>query len=382
MKRRHKRHHRGVPGQDPGHLSIPAHSKPPVIRAISYNGDHCEDRVIAHLSDLQSALADTHLVHWIDVRGLGDARMLHDLAAVFHIHPLALEDSVHAPQRPKFEPQEKHLFMIAQMVMLRTEHDIGAEQVAIFLGTNFVLTLREDTPDCFEPVRERIKRPNSQQRNLGADYLCYTLIDAIVDHYFPVLEVFCDYLEGLEDQTVNHPSEETLSSIHCAKRELLDLRRVLWPQREMIAALVREDSILISENVRTHLRDCLEHSAHVIDIIESYREIASGLHDLYISSMGQRTNEIMKVLTIISTIFIPLTFVAGLYGMNFNTAASPWNMPELNARYGYPLTLLAMLLMGLSLLYFFARKGWIMRSLFKRPQTSPLSAESEHIAPH
>jgi magnesium transporter len=360
-KHRHRHRHRLVPGQDPGALSIAPHSKPPVIRVISYGIEHYEDRTIDRLTEIESALKHSEWVHWVDVSGLGDARILQDLGNVFHIHPLALEDSVHAPQRPKFEPHQQHLFIIAQMIMLRSERDIGADQVAIFLGKNFVLTLREDTPDCFEPVRERIKQPTNQQRKFGADFLCYTLLDAIVDHYFPVLEVFGEYLDTLEEETVTQPHKGTLASIHSAKRELLDLRRVLWPQREMISALVREDSPLVSENVRLHLRDCLEHSAHVIDIIESYREVASGLHDVYLSAMGQRTNEIMKVLTIISTIFIPLTFIAGIYGMNFSTEKSPLNMPELNWYYGYPAVLAAMLVIAIGLLFFFVRKGWILQ---------------------
>ena len=369
FKRRQRHKHTLVPGQDPGVLPVSPHSKPPIIRVISYGAEHFEDRTIERLPELESALKNTACVHWIDVRGLGDTTILQDLGAVFKIHPLALEDSVHAPQRPKFEPHEQHLFIIAQMIMLRSEHDIGADQVAIFLGKNFVLTLREDTLDCFEPVRDRIRRPTNLQRKLGADFLCYTLLDAIVDHYFPVLEAFGEYLDTLEEETVTQPHDGTLASIHSAKRELLELRRVLWPQREMIAALVREDSPMISENVRVHLRDCLEHSVHVIDIIESYREVASGLHDVYLSAMGQRTNEIMKVLTIISTIFIPLTFIAGVYGMNFSTEKSPLNMPELNAYYGYPATLLAMLLIAIALLFFFVRKGWILQK-WRRSMTN------------
>jgi magnesium transporter len=243
--------------------------------------------------------------------------------------------------------------------VILSDEDMEAEQVAIFLGKNYVLTMMEDKPDCFDPVRERLRKKGGVHRRASADYLCYSLLDAVVDNYFPALEAFGEYLESLEEQTVTRPNPRILSQIHAAKRELLDLRRVLWPQRESINTLIRADTPLISPEVKVFLRDCYDHAVQVMDMVETYREITSGLHDVYLSSIGNRTNEIMKVLTIISTIFIPLTFIAGVYGMNFNTK-HPLNMPELESPYGYPATMLVMALIAIGLLYFFKRKGWIL----------------------
>ncbi|MCW8131581.1 MAG: magnesium/cobalt transporter CorA [Planctomycetota bacterium] len=252
------------------------------------------------------------------------------------------------------------------------------DQISFFLGRNYVLTFNEgwhalhapeghapahaptaSSLECFDPVRARIRRSGSPIRRHGADYLFYALLDAIVDNYFPCLEAFGEFLETLEEETVTRPSPNTLIAIHAAKRELLDLRRILWPQRETISQIIRDESPLLGKEVRVYLRDCHDHAVQVMDMVETYREIASGLHDVYLSALGHRTNEIMKVLTIITTIFIPLSFIAGVYGMNFNTEKSPWNMPELNAYYGYPATLGLMALITAGMLYFFVRKGWI-----------------------
>lgn len=359
-KQKRKRH--AHPGASPGTLVIEPAAKKPVIKVISYDATRFEERSFQRVSELEPLLRDPALTHWIDVRGLGDEAMLRDVGALFGIHPLSLEDCVHSQQRPKIENYETHLFIMARMVMLRAAHDMEADQVGMFLGRNYVLTLQDDTPDCFDPVRARLKRPTGQHRKAGADYLCYSLLDAIVDNYFPVLETFGEYLETLEEETVTRPHPGTLTAIHCAKRELLDMRRVLWPQRDMLVGLLREETALVTPSTRVYLRDCLDHSVHVMDMIESFREITSGLHDVYLSAVGQRTNEIMKVLTIISTIFIPLTFIAGVYGMNFNTEKSPWNMPELNLYYGYPVTMAVMFVIGLGLVYYFVRKGWIFSS--------------------
>jgi len=360
-KQKRKRH--AHPGASPGTLVIEAASKRPALRVISYDAVRFEDRSLNSVAELEPLLKDPVMTHWIDVRGLGDEQTLRELGTLFGIHPLSLEDCVHSQQRPKLENYETHLFIMARMVMLRAAHDMEADQVGMFLGKNYVLTLQDDTPDCFDPVRARLKRPTGQHRKSGADYLCYSLLDAIVDNYFPVLETFGEYLETLEEETVTRPHTGTLTAIHCAKRELLDMRRVLWPQRDMLVGLLREETALVTPSTRVYLRDCLDHSVHVMDMIESFREITSGLHDVYLSAVGQRTNEIMKVLTIISTIFIPLTFIAGVYGMNFNTEKSPWNMPELNWYYGYPITMAGMFVIALGLVYYFVRKGWIFSSV-------------------
>jgi magnesium transporter len=364
-KLRQKKRH-AAPGASPGTLVMVPGARP-TIHVISYDAEHLEERVVEKPSELKHYLDHKSKVTWIDVRGLGDEGSLRELARMFNIHPLALEDVVHSPQRPKTEQYEDHQFVIARMVMLRSKEDMEAEQVSIFLGRNYVLTFQEDTPDCFDPVRERLRRRSGIHRRSGADYLCYSILDAIVDNYFPVLEAYGEYLEELEEQTVTKPVTQTLAHIHAAKRELLDLRRVLWPQRDTINQLIRDESEFISQGVRVFLRDCYDHAVQVMDMVETYREVMSGLHDVYLSSIGNRTNEIMKVLTIISTIFIPLTFIAGVYGMNFHTDKSPWNMPELDWYYGYPVTMFVMLMIGLSLLFYFYRKGWI----FGTPDPKP-----------
>ena len=350
---------RTAPGASPGTLVLGLGSKKPIIRVTSYSADTLEERVVKDPQELHGYLGRADAVTWIEVRGLGDELILRELGQIFNIHPLALEDIVHTPQRPKSEAFGHHHFVIARMVMLKSRDDIEAGQVSIFLGRNYVLTFMEDIPDCLDPVRDRIRRKSCNHQGLGADYLFYSILDAIIDHYFPVLEDYGEYLEQLEQQTVFKPVPQTLARIHTAKRELLDLRRVIWPQRDTINQLVRDESPLISNEVRVFMRDCYDHSVQIMDMVETYRDVTSGLHDVYLSSISNRTNEIMKVLTIISTIFIPLTFIAGVYGMNFDSESSPWNMPELKMRYGYLATLAVMLFIGVLLMGYFWKKGWI-----------------------
>lgn len=358
IKKLHHKKRRNAPGASPGTLALQPGSHRPKIRVISYSAETLDERTVEDPDEIRKLLARPGVVTWVDVKGLGDEGMLRKLSDIFQIHPLALEDVVHSPQRPKTEDYDEHQFIIARSVVILSDEDMEAEQVAIFLGKNYVLTMMEDKPDCFDPVRERLRKKGGVHRRASADYLCYSLLDAVIDNYFPALEAFGEYLESLEEQTVTRPTPRVLAQIHAAKRELLDLRRVLWPQREAINALIRTDTLLISPEVKVFLRDCYDHAVQVMDMVETYREITSGLHDVYLSSIGNRTNEIMKVLTIISTIFIPLTFIAGVYGMNFNTQ-HPLNMPELESPYGYPATMLVMALIALGLLYFFKRKGWI-----------------------
>ncbi|HEY3322134.1 MAG TPA: magnesium/cobalt transporter CorA [Planctomycetota bacterium] len=346
-----------VPGASPGTLDLKPVAKPPAINVISYALDRCEERTLSAPADIPPFLCKPG-VTWIDVAGPCDEKTLRELAALFDIHPLTLEDIAHSPQRPKADLYDHYHFILARMVMLKAADDMEAAQLSIILGKNYVLTLH-DEPDCLDPVRQRVRRSGGMHRRSGAAYLAYSILDTIVDHYFPVLERYGEFLEELEMQTVTNPSPRTFMQLHTAKRELLDLRRVIFPQRDTVNQLIRDDSPLIPQEVRIFLRDCYDHAVQVMDIVETYREITSGLHDVYLSAIANRTNEIMKVLTIISTIFIPLTFLAGLYGMNFDTNASPWNMPELKSPYGYVGLLLFMLLTGCSLVGYFWHKGWI-----------------------
>ena len=251
------------------------------------------------------------------------------------------------------------LVIITQMAIPKPKGEgFGLEQVSIIVGKYYLLTLQEDPEeDCFHPVRRRIKFKKGNIRTQGTDYLAYALWDAIIDGFFPILEAYGERIENLEDEEIISPTEKTLAKIYQIKRELLALRRAIWPQRTAINRLIRDGSSLIGDDVSVYLRDCYDHIIQIIDVIETYRELASSLTDVYLSAVSNKMNEVMKLLTVISTIFIPLTFIAGIYGMNFEV--SPWNMPELSWYLGYPLCWTLMITIAASLCYFFWRKGWL-----------------------
>lgn len=347
------------PGSMPGTLAIEADASPPVIFLIDYNETKAVRIKINEPEDCLPYL-DTESVSWVDVEGLGSEDVLRRIGEVFQLHPLVLEDVVNVPQRPKIDEYEDQVLFIARMV---TPKDSGrgfvAEQVSLILGKHYLLTVQEEPDyDCFGPVRERIRLGKGTIRQHQADYLAYSLIDAIIDGFFPVLEDYGEALEELEDEVVSNPNRQSLEKIHRIKRELLSLRRAIWPQRDAINSLIRDCNHLISDEVRVYLRDCYDHTVQVIDMVETYREVASSLMDVYVSSVGNRMNEVMKFLTIVSTIFIPLTFIAGVYGMNFDTEVSPWNMPELEWYWGYPACILLMGGIATWLIFYFKRKGW------------------------
>jgi magnesium transporter len=279
---------------------------------------------------------------------------------VFGLHELVLEDIVNIPQRPKVESFEDQELIILHMVTSREDgRGFYDEQVSLILGKNYILTVQEEPEnDVFEPIRQRIHRNRGVIRSQKADYLAYALIDAIVDGFFPVLEDYGERLEDLQDEVVENPTRQTLDKIHKIKRELLLLRRAIWPQRDAINSLIREESPLIDREVRVFLRDCYDHTVQVMDMVETYRELAANLMDIYLSSLSNSTNEIMRFLTVISTVFIPLTFVSGVYGMNFDTDI-PWNMPELKMPLGYPFFWLVIMSISGGLLFYFWKKGWL-----------------------
>ena len=346
-------------GSIPGTLRLPKDASPTEIILIDYNE---AERTRLQLEKPEDCIPylDTESVSWMDVLGLGSEDILRRLGKVFKLHPLVLEDIVNVPQRPKVEDYENQLLIISHMVLLK-ENTTGFwnEQVSFVLGKHYLLTVQEEpTRDCFQAVRDRIRSGKGIIRKQGADYLTYTLIDSIIDGFFPVLEAYGERIEELEDEVVTNPTRRTIEKIYQIRRELLALRRAIWPQRDAINALIRDGSDLISPEVRVYLRDCYDHAVQVMDMVETYRELTSGLMDVYLSSVGNKMNEIMKLLTVISSIFIPLTFVAGIYGMNFNTEKSPVNMPELNWYWGYPLCLALMFSIAGGLVYFFWRRGW------------------------
>jgi len=260
----------------------------------------------------------------------------------------------------KVEEYDNQLLLISRMVTPKRS-GIGfiSEQVSFVLGKNYLLTVQEEAAyDCFGPIRDRIRTNKGAIRKQSSDYLAYALIDSIIDGFFPVLEAYGEQIEDLEDEVVVNPTRQTLEKIHSIKRDLLTLRRAIWPQRDAINALIRDGSDLISPEVQIYLRDCYDHAIQVLDMVETYRELASSLMDVYLSSISNRMNEIMKLLTVISSIFIPLTFIAGVYGMNFNPEASPFNMPELNWYWGYPLCWGLMIAIASVLVTFFWKQGW------------------------
>mgnify|MGYP001332458875 CR=1 FL=1 len=339
-------------GSRPGTLLINGTAQPPRIHVMRY-GPAMLDEFDVDGPDRVPQLLATDAVCWIDVQGLGSEETLRKFADLFKIHLLALEDVVYVPQRPKSEVYEDHTFCITRMAMQRPPEDVETEQVSVFMGRNYVLTFQERYGDVFDPVRNRIRQGGPVFRSAGPGYLAYALLDATIDGYYPVLETLGERLEALEDRVLYNPQPAVLQDVHRIKRELLEIRRYLWPQREAINSLIREENEFISEQVRVYLRDCYDHCVQMMDVVESYRELAGGLVDVYLSSVGNRQNEVMKVLTIMASIFIPLTFLAGIYGMNFEF------MPELRMHWAYPTLLGVMVIVAAGMTWFFWRKGWI-----------------------
>ncbi len=366
------------PGSAPGTLTISPSAQKPQLDVFSFGPDVDSSTIrrqpIAAIAELP-AFSPGHTVRWVNVSGLGDESVLREIGERFHIHPLTLADIANTTQRPKTEAYDDYLFIVTRMPVESTApspasatadaqpaasacESLVTEQLSICVGRDFVLTFQENPEDVFEPVRHRLMNDGSLLRKRGPDYLAYALLDAAIDAFFPILEAYGEDVDQLETDVIEKPVINQIARIHDLKRNLLTARRAVWPQREMLNAIVREETPFISSATKVFLRDCYDHTIQLIDMIETYREIASGLVDIQLSSQSNRMNEIMKVLTIIATIFIPLSFIAGVYGMNFNTS-SPWNLPELRWRYGYPAVLALMAAIAISLLVWFWRKGWI-----------------------
>ena len=348
------------PGSIPGTINLADRAKLPEINLIDYNSDRYEYAKNISPEECQTHLS-TESISWVDVGGLGDKPTLKKLGEIFKLHPLVLADIVNVPQRPKLEDYEHQLIIITQMINFDpVAEGIWLEQVSFILGKNYLLTVQEEPQqDCFNPVRDRLSKNKGTIRQYQADYLTYALWDTIIDGYFPILEMYSEQIEALEELVLTQPSKATLGTIHQMRRDLLNLRRAIWPQREMLNTLIRDGHALISDRTLRYLKDCYDHTIQIIDTIEIYRELASGLMDVYLSAVSNKMNEVMKLLAVISTIFIPLTFIAGIYGMNFNTEASAQNMPELDWSWGYPLCLALMLAIAISLSAYFWRKGWL-----------------------
>ena len=360
-----KRH--GPPGSSPATLIphlVDGKGRKPAIQIIEYDRDHLEEREIMDPAELAGQF-DNRKVTWINIDGLGDVEALTILGERFNLHPLALEDVLNTGQRPKIEQTSDYLFIVAQMVYQDNSRTICGEQVSLFLGKNFLITVQEEAEyDVFDPVRQRIRSGRGSIRKSKADYLAYALLDSIIDHYYPVLEEIGGAIEELEDDLLENPSREMVVTLHEYKRSLTQLRRFVWPLRDVVNGLLHDPSGFIASPTKVFLRDCYDHTVQLMDLVESYKELSAGLMELYHSSVGLRTNEVMRVLTVITSIFIPLTFIVGVYGMNFAPESPsgeklPLNMPELYQPHGYIGLMAVMALIAVVQLCIFKKMKWL-----------------------
>ncbi|RMH18268.1 MAG: magnesium and cobalt transport protein CorA [Acidobacteria bacterium] len=344
-------------GLAPGTLVADPGAHPTGLRLLDFGPEELAERDLASVAELEPPAAGVK-VRWLDVTGLADVAALAELGRRLDLHPLVLEDVVNTHQRPKVEPYGDDVFIVARMGLEDAEGCLATEQISLLVRPGLVITFQERPGDCFDPVRRRIRSGGPRLRNGGADYLAYALLDALVDGYQPMLERFEDTLEELEDAVLDDAEAADLKVLHRVRRDLIALRRVIVPLREAVYALTREPSPTIRRETHVFLRDCYDHVIRMLEQLDSQRELGASLMDVHLTLASNRTNDVMKVLTIIATIFIPLSFLAGLYGMNFDTS-SPWNMPELRWRFGYPAVLAAMVVVALAFVAFLKRKGWL-----------------------
>ncbi len=354
---RRSRVRRPPPGTYPGHIHVDPQAPRSQIQVLAYGPDSVAAGENVSVADLTRFL-DAAPVTWVDVVGLGSEEVLRALGEQYGLHLLALEDVVNVYQRPKVTSYGSYFQVVLRLP--RMDGEMVSEQISLFAGPGWLLSFQERAGDAFEPVRQRIRNPGRPIRELGSDYLAYALVDATLDAYFPLLEDLGDELERLQDEILVQPRRELLQQVYETRHTLSHLRRATWPMRELLNAMIRDPLPGMTEETRVYLRDCYDHAILAMELTESYRDMGAELMDFYLSSLGNRTNEIVKVLTITGAIFIPLTFIAGLYGMNFEHGQNmPYNMPELAWRYGYPAVLLVMLTIAGAMLWFFHRKGWL-----------------------
>jgi magnesium transporter len=342
-------------GKAPGTLMHIGERKAESIRItiIDYDEQNYQEKQVPSIKECEP-FKTTLTTTWINIDGLHQVEAIEEIGKLFDLHSLMLEDILNTNQRPKTEDYESYLFVVLRMLSYDDEKaEIRSEQVSMVLGSHYVITFQESVGDVFGLIRDRIKSTKWRIRKLGVDYLLYSLIDCIVDHYFIVLEKMADKIESLQERVAIEPSQETLQQIHKLKREMMFLRKAVWPVRELVNSLLRSESPLINKATEFYLRDVYDHAVQIIDATETYREMISGMLDIYLSSISNKMNAIMKVLTIIATIFIPLTFIVGVYGMNFDY------MPELKCHWGYPLVWLFMITVVIIMLVYFRKRKWI-----------------------
>ena len=323
------------------------------IRVIDYDATQLEEKEATTIEEC-FPFKDKPTVTWINIDGLHDIELIEKIGKHFDLHPLVLEDIVNTEQRPKLEDFGNYIFLVLKMLYYdNKKNELEAEQVSLIFGSNFVISFQERVGKIFEPLRERIRKGKGRIRKSAADYLAYALVDSVVDNYFVILEQYGEGIEDIERELVTNSTQETLQAIRAFKKEVIFLRKSIWPLREVVNSFERGESSLINESTVIYLRDAYDHTIQIIDTVESYRDMLSGMMDIYLSSISNKMNEVMKVLTIFASIFIPLTFVAGLYGMNFQF------MPELEWRWGYFAVVGFMVLVGISLAAYFKKKKWL-----------------------
>jgi magnesium transporter len=352
-----KRYHPA--GTPPGTLTRPApmSAKPLRIRLVDYDRNE-----LAVLDDIAATdckpFLERNTITWVHVAGHPNEAVLRSLADAFGLHVLALEDILNAGQRPKVETFDDQLFVVTSLPYVANEL-VATTQIAIFVSKTFLISFCEEAVGSFQTVVSRLQRPTSRLRSRGVDFLLYSLLDFVVDQGFPILDNFGRQLDELEIDILEAADRDTLATIHSVKRDLIMLRGRLWPQREVINRLLRDEDGFIGEGTQIYLRDCYDHTIQIIDLLEIYREMTAGMQEIYLSTISNRMNDIMRVLTIIATVFIPLTFIVGVYGMNFDPGAGPWSMPELQQPLGYAVVWLLMIFIAGLMLVYFRRKSWL-----------------------
>jgi magnesium transporter len=325
------------------------------IRLIDYNETHIEEKEI---KDVEEAFVftDAPRVTWINIDGLEKVDVIEKIGKHFQLHPLVIEDIASTEQRPKMEDYTEYLYIVLKMLRYdEKDREVTSEQISLILGPNWVISFQETESDVFDPIRDRLKTGKGRIRKMGADYLVYALIDAVVDNYFSVLERMGENIENIEDELIANPEPSTLKNIHILRRQVIALRKSIWPLREVVNGMGRLELKLVNKTTSVYLRDVYDHTIQIIDKVETFRETISGMTDIYLPSLSNKMNEVMKVLTIIATIFIPLTLIAGVYGMNFTY------MPELKSPWGYPVVLVSMLAVASLMLVYFKKKKWILQ---------------------
>jgi magnesium transporter len=351
-------------GRKPGYLYVPENALPTRLFVISFDDtDFTEEEFFDYESFYTHFQERKNQRHWIDVRGYGNLEMLEQLSEDFNIHPLQMEDVISDYQRPKVQDENGQYFLVTRMISFLPDFTIDDDQLSLFTGSNYILTFQSDYDDCLEPLRERMRSGRGVIRKQPVIYMAYAMMDVVIDHYFPVLSELSDYLDSLEEELFRHPKKEIQSRIISIKREVVKLRRLMWPERDKINELLRAPDDMVPDEMKIYFKDTYDHVIQITDLLESYKDTTGSLMELYLSGVSNRMNEIMKVLTIISSIFIPLSFIVGLYGMNFsrenpNGSINYLNMPELYHPLGYVTLVGIMAFLILGQLFFFYRKGW------------------------